>query len=115
MHIILGIFYRLWVLLEGACHQLDLELAIRGSPTPTDRESFHKYSALIKQMGELSEKKAELTQLVSSLNAVLSDLTIKLDSESHPLFRALQEEVHSQSKRLKDLVWNKTNMYIFTI
>ena len=57
LHITLGIFYRIWCLLEADCHKLDLQLAISTSPTPTDRESFKKVSSLLKRHSQLTEKK----------------------------------------------------------
>ena len=101
----LGIFYRLWCLLEVDCHTLDLELATRTSPTPTDRESFQKYSALLKEISELTEKKVNLTQLVSTLNILLGDIAIKLpNSDSHPLVQELKRNVQSHAQKLAQLV-----------
>lgn len=113
MHITLGIFYRLWCLLEGSCHELDLELAKRTSASPTDRTSFKEYSALVKQLIPLSEKKIELVQLTSSLNSVLGDLAIQLpNAESHPLVQALKEESHSAAVKLDKVVYIKY-MYMY--
>ena len=105
LHITLGIFYRLWCLLEAGCHKLDLELATRTSPTQTDRDAFQKYSALLKQLSNLSEKKADLTQFLSSLNSVLGDLAIQFpSSDSHPVVQALKGEVQSHAQTLDKLV-----------
>ena len=92
LHITLGIFYRIWSLLEEGCHELDLELATRTSHNPSDRETFKKYSLLVTQ---LSEKRLNLVQLVSSLNSVLGDLVIL--SDSSPLVQALKTELDTQS------------------
>ena len=100
LHITLGIFYQLWCLLEAGCHKLDLELATRTS----DRDSFQKYSALLKQLSNLSEK-ADLTQFLSSLNSVLGDLAIQFpSSDSHPVVQALKGEVQSHAQTLDKLV-----------
>ena len=105
LHITLGIFYRLWCLLEAGCHELDLELAKRTSATPTDRDSFKQYSSLLKQLAPLSEKKIELVQLTSSLNSVLGDLAIQFsNADSHPLVQALKEEARSAALKLDEVV-----------
>ena len=99
LHITLGIFYRIWSLLEEGCHELDLELATRTSHNPSDRETFKKYSLLVTQ---LSEKRLNLVQLVSSLNSVLGDLVIL--SDSSPLVQALKTELDTQSQKLEKVV-----------
>lgn len=102
LHISLGIFYKIWCLLEEGCHELDLELAKRSSHTPTDPDTFQQYSALVKKLTHLRENKMQLVQLVSSLNAVLGDLAI--NSGSSTLVQALTEEVQTQATNLEKLV-----------
>ena len=105
LHISLGIFYKIWCLVEEGCHELDLELAIHSSHNPTDRETFKQYSSLVKKLRQLRENKMNLVQLVSSLNAVLGDLAI--NSGSSTLVQALTDEVHTQAKHLEELVCTK--------
>ena len=105
MHVTLGIFYRLWCLLEASCHELDLQLAKCTSPTSTDRTSFKEYSALLKQLVTLSEEKAELVELTDNLTSVLGDLAIKIPgAESHPVVLALKEENKSAMTKLNNVV-----------
>ena len=105
LHITLSIFYRLWTLLETACHELDLELATRTSPRPTDRKSFQHYSALVKQLAKLNEKKTGLLELTSALNSRLADLAIQIpDAESHPRVQMLMEEALSSARKLNEIV-----------
>lgn len=104
LHITLGVFYRLWCLLETDCHKLDLELATRISPSPADPDSFKKHSALLKELGQLSENKDSLAQLLSSLNSVLGDLTIQFSNESHPLVETLKGVIESHAQNLNELV-----------
>ena len=103
LHISLGIFYKMWCLIEEGCHQLDLELATRISHTPHDRQSFQEYSSLVRKLRELREKRMSASQLVSSLNNVLGDLAINSGSSS-PLVQALTLEVQTQAKHLEKLV-----------
>jgi hypothetical protein len=104
LHITLGIFYRFWTLLETACHELDLELATRTSPRPTDQKSFQHYSALVKQLAELNEKKTVPLELTSAQNSWLADLAIQIpDAESHTLVQMLKEEALSSARKLDDI------------
>ena len=50
LHITLGVFYRLWSLLEQACHQLDLELAKHTAPLSADRQSFSEYAKVVRDL-----------------------------------------------------------------
>ena len=53
LHISLGIFYRLFTLLETSCHQLDLELAQHASQDTL--HSYKLYSAAIHNLMRLEE------------------------------------------------------------
>lgn len=105
LHITLGVFFRLWCLLEEDCHQLDLELAMHTSPKPTDRKSYAEYSALVKELSQLTERRNELQQLNTTLNAALCDIAIHLpNAESNPLVKALKEEASSTALKLTEVV-----------
>ena len=107
LHITLGIFYRLWCLLEAECHELDLELPICTSPTPADRESFQKYSTHAKKLAHLKEKRGELMKLTTSLNSALGDLAIQIpNAESHPLVLAMKEVARTAALLLDEVVIN---------
>ena len=67
LHITLGIFYRLWCLLEEECHQLDLQLAHHNASSPADRKLFYHYRDLVKELAELEKKKSELVQCKEGL------------------------------------------------
>ena len=110
MHIALGIFYRLWCLLESDCHKLDLEVATHDSSSPTDRESFKLYSSLVKKLALLKEEKHNLVQLTSTLNSVLGDLAVQF-VDSHPLVLALKQQVQSTALQLDGVVHNTITVY----
>ena len=110
LHITLGIFYRLWCLLEAGCHELDLELATRISPTPTDRDSFLRFSSLTKELAQLSQKRNDLRQLTTTLTSVLGDLAIQIaNAETHPLVQALRTEARSAALKLDEVVCINTH------
>ena len=53
----LGVFYRLWSLLEQSCCQLDLELAMRTTPSLDDCQSFIKYATMVRDLADFKTKK----------------------------------------------------------
>ncbi len=63
--------------MEAECHLLDLELAKHNAPQTTDPERFVQYSALIKDLGQLEDKRNELQQYTTTLQ-------IRTHSHSHP-------------------------------
>ena len=105
----LGIFFRLWSLLETACHELDLELARCSSPLPTDVKSFKQYSLLVQQTATSPVEWAELLQLTTSLNSALGDVAIQnASADGHPLVKALKEEAYKAAVKLDEVVKIKT-------
>ena len=105
LHITLGVFYRLWTLLEQACHQLDLELAKRKAPLSTDRESFTKYAEVLRELASLEDEKNELGSYAIHLHSQ----TIQIGSQipnpnNNHLLTALQQEVNRATTRLQELV-----------
>ena len=103
LHLTLGIFYRLWCLLEAACHDLDIELARLTSPLPTDRASYKQYSSLVKKLTQLSELRVELLQFTSGLTTALGDLAVQC-AESDPRVQALEEEARKAAMKLDKVV-----------
>lgn len=105
LHITLGIFYRLWCLLEEECHQLDLQLAQQVASSPLDKELFSHYTELLKQLSELEREKPKLIQYTEGLNNAVAHLALHLtNAQSNPLLQALQSEALTASKKLEDMV-----------
>ena len=61
LHITLGIFHRLFVLLEADCHMLDVKLAESGSQDDT-LHSYKLYSAALHNVNNLEEEKRRDTE-----------------------------------------------------
>lgn len=105
LHITLGIFYRLWSLLEEECHQLDLELATRTAPQSIDRASFTHYSTSVKKRAQLKERKLELDKYTAALSTGIAQIATQVQNpDSNPLLLALQQEVNSAIQKLQDVV-----------
>ena len=73
LHITLGVFYRLFSLLENQCYQLDLQHALMKTTPPTVQlytvffEALKRVHALREKIGRLKEESDLLDQLVSFL------------------------------------------------
>ena len=76
LHITLGIFYRLFTLLELSCHQLDLELAQHASQ-PDTLHSFRLYSAAIHNLEKLNEACSTGIKEANAAEQLASYLTIR--------------------------------------
>lgn len=78
LHITLGVFFRLFTLLEDACHELDLEMAESTATTPntSDKEKYQNFTATIQRERELLDKRKRLEDEVKWLDQTLSLMII---------------------------------------
>lgn len=56
LHITLGVYLRLFNLLEDECHKLDMEMAELTSPQSGDRPSYTNFSKVIERERELLDE-----------------------------------------------------------
>ena len=97
LHITLGVFFRLWSLLEEECHQLDIELARHSAPQAKDQVAFADYSRQIKEIAKLEIELMELTQYTSNLELEVTAIAVQMDTT-----------VHSQLLEARGFVWEET-------
>ena len=57
LHISLGIFMKLWTLMERECHELYLKLAQHTTGKAGDRAGFLTYSAIVHEIKQLEEER----------------------------------------------------------
>ena len=76
LHITLGIFYRLFVLLEEACHLLDVKLANAGRQEDT-LHSFKLYSTALQNISELEEEKQREEEEASAAEQLRTFLAVR--------------------------------------
>ena len=76
LHITLGIFDRLFDLLEEACHQLDVQLAERGRQADT-LHSFKLYSAAVQNIKELEGEKQREDEEASAAEQLSTFLAVR--------------------------------------
>jgi len=94
LHISLGIFYRLFTLLETECHKLDLLLAAQiGSDEVTAGPSFEDHVALIHERQLLLERMEGLEANLQEFNSLTTWLSVNLpDAETNPHLANLFKE-----------------------
>ena len=76
LHISLGIFYRLFELLEDRCKQLDLALA-QDSSQPDSLHSFRLYSAALHKVAKLEEELRNDTEEAEAAEQLSTFLALK--------------------------------------
>ena len=76
LHITLGIFFRLFTLLEADCHLLDVKLAERGNQDDT-LHSFKLYSAAIQNVTKLEEEKQRDVEEASAAEQLSTFLALR--------------------------------------
>ena len=104
LHISMGIFYKLYSLLEEECHLLDLKLALQLS---TDAElttaSYEEYATAVKELTAYKEQLEVLQQEHCSLKDLFNYSAI-IVGESSPLLSSLIEEDENYSSKIAKLV-----------
>ena len=81
LHLSLGIYNRLWTLLEEACHELDFEVATCDIPTSSSDPSTSSFKQLSLLNVELETQKNEAIVLSEMLT--FSTLTMEDPYNSH--------------------------------
>ena len=91
LHITLGIFLRLFVLLEDACHHLDLTAELTGS---AGGQSFEPYSAAIRQQRGLRDEEHSINNQLALLEqSATYTMAVNPNIASLPVFHQLTMEI----------------------
>ena len=105
LHITLGIFYRLFTLLEDECHKLDLAMAAQTTPLTNDRDSYTAYSNLVHQERSLLDQKTAIEGEIQWLDQMVSYLTLNSTNPSNdPTLQATLKIAGEKKKKKSDLV-----------
>ena len=102
LHVTLGIFLRLFVLLEDGCHQLDLSVTLQGSNCGP---SYERYTSALHKLTNLKDELHRLQGGLVVLEQILTfALASSVEAPSNPLFTNLATDVAAKKERKKDLV-----------
>ena len=94
---------RLFVLLENACHDLDLTAHMQG--TEDFEPSYQRYSATLNQLTQLKDEQLAQKTTLERLEQLLTHgLATGLFTLSHPLFSQGVSAVQATKSRLQHLV-----------
>ena len=105
LHLSLGIFNRLFELLEDACHELDVRLATRGTATGAGGDSFQKYAVMLKQLSELKEQHSAETAKQTFQSQLLSYLLVTVPAPQHSrTVQSVREELVLSGQKISALV-----------
>jgi hypothetical protein len=77
LHVTLGVFFRLFTLLEDECHALDIQMALLATPTSGDRPNFLGYAQAVQRERSILDEKARLEEEQKWYYQVLSRLVLK--------------------------------------
>ena len=111
LHISLGIFHRLFTLLEQECHDLDLLLAKREDVHLQPGTEFENYYTIRKQIRSLEQQVTSHHQQAIALDQVASLFALTLKQpEQKPQLQSVRQEAIRCRKRITELV--KKHEYI---
>ena len=103
LHLSLGIFNRLFSLLEADCQQLDLQLAAR--ETGIGGASFQEYAQLLSQFTRLQQEHSEERDKRNFHSQLLSYLLVSVPSpQQSTTVQNVQAEVEQCQRRLSAMV-----------
>ena len=79
----MGIFQRLYTLLESACHELDVKLARLPQSIPVQaKEAYKQYAEMLKEIQAEEEKHAAILLAARSYEQMAVELALQSDSTS---------------------------------
>ena len=99
LHITLGIFLRLFVLLEDTCHQLDLSANLQESDCGP---SYERYSAAFHKLTNIKDERLQLQNELNMLEQIVTfTATTAANATSNALFNNLASTVASMKEKKK--------------
>ena len=112
LHITLGIFQRLFTLLEDECHKLDLGLASLTTPESSDRHAYSDYSTIVKRERDLLDEKVCLEGQLKWLQQTITLLSLTSSNPStDPQITIVATIMNQKRERLNDIVRGHTHTH----
>lgn len=107
LHVSLGIFYRLYTLLEQASHQLDLKLAQeKNGSEQLGGVTFMEYSSKLETLHKLTEERDGHVQAVGVLEQLVTRMALTATSEDSAQAQIcyVKDMIHSYQQKIHELV-----------
>ena len=104
----MGIFFRLFTLLENACHELDVCGLLPGGSS-----AYQEYTKSFRREVELVDKCGKVKDQISVLNQLVSFFTLTTSVVANPthitFLGQLQGAISNKKKELQDMVIEEKN------
>lgn len=104
LHITLGIFFRLFTLLENACHELDVAALLQGAGS----EAYQQYVTAFRRDVELEEKCDKVRTEIHTLDQLVTFFMVTASILVTPSYASnlgqLQSAMSDKKDELKDMV-----------
>ncbi len=108
LHMSLGIFSRLYELLEEECHSLDLQLA-HSTSSDNSESSFAKYSAALTELCRREKELQSHKQHTEAVEQIITYLALALpDAESNPQLDQAREGAAAGRVQIQEMVRHLT-------
>lgn len=107
LHISLGIFYRLFTLLEDAVHCLDFQIAPTSTTTQQQSAAIDKYAKNLQKLSALREERVRVDEKASTVEQVITLSAVNQSATfttSPQLIELMLEEAAKLRKELGDIV-----------
>ncbi len=109
LHISLGVFLRLFELLEKAAHELDVLIAMalgRKTQQPQElRQAFVQHIEVLRSISALTKEANEAMDHADFLDSISSWTVLSSESETEdPQVAAMREEARSSRRKADELV-----------
>ena len=110
LHISLGIFDKLYSLLENACERVDLEAAQNQTSGVERSEAFASYSDAVRRRAELQYQDQLLKKIIKDANGCITYLSLTLpDSDTNQKVSEAREWLSGYCKKALEVVGYKRN------
>ena len=105
LHISLGIFFRLFTLLEDACHELDVLASLQQTSADAG-SSFSRYREALQRQSNIRDSIATIKIQISCLEQILTLtlVTIPPGAVQNTLLTQAASEITANKKKIEELV-----------
>lgn len=105
LHITLGVFFRLFTLMEDECHKLDIEMAVLTTEQPGDRQAYIDHSSIVRKERTLLDEKSSVEGEVTWLSQTITLLSLTSNNPSTDPQIALVSNILTRKKeRIDEIV-----------
>lgn len=111
LHITLGVFFRLFTLLEDECHSLDIQMALSATPASGDRPNFSEYALAMQKERTMLDEKARLEGELKWCYQVLSRVVLNsTNPATDATVLAVASAIADNKKKVGELVSHLSKM-----